>query len=105
MELSPKQLQLGKFWRKYLRLTRSGVPTLRGLEIILKEEPSPEFRGIVQSLHDELEDGSLLSEAMEKFPEDFSLSAIEMIRTAEKEGHWDLVVQELADGYLEGTFE
>ena len=105
MEITPKQLQHGRFWKKYLRLTRAGVPALRGLEIIANEDSSPSFRAVVQSLRDELEAGFLLSEAMEKFPLEFSLSALEMIRTAEKEGHWDIVIEELAEGYLEGTFE
>ena len=105
MDLTPKQLQLGKFWRKYLRLTRSGVSSLRALEVIIEEESTDEFRAVIQSLHDESEAGFLMSEAMAKFPDDFSPSVLEMIRTAEKEGHWDIVVEELSSGLLEGTFD
>ena len=105
MDVTPEQIQLGRFWKKYLRLTRAGVGTLRAFEVIIDEEKAPEFRAIIASLHTELEAGFLLSEAMAKFPERFSLSALELIKTAEKEGHWDLVIEELAEGLLDGTFD
>ena len=105
MDVTPKQLQLGRFWKKYLRLTRAGVPALRAFEVIIEEETAPEFRGVVASVHHEIETGFLLSEALAKFPDVFSLSSRVMIRTAEKDGHWDIVIEELADGLLEGTFD
>ncbi len=105
MDVSPEQIQLGRFWMKYLRLTRAGVGTLRAFEVIIDEEKSPDFKGVIASLHTELEAGFLLSEALAKFPDRFSLSVSELIKTAEKEGHWDLVIQELAEGMLDGTFD
>ena len=105
MDVSGEQIQRGRFWKKYLRLTRAGVGTLRALEVIIEEEKAPEFREVIHSLHQDLEAGALFSEALEKFPERFSLSARILIRTAEKEGNWDLVIEELADGLLDGTFD
>jgi len=98
-------LQQGRFWRKYLRLSRAGVPTLRVLEIIRDEETSPAFQEIVGYLHDRMSNGYPLSEAMRDQMREFSLSACELIRIAEKEGRWDLVLEELAEGLLEGTFD
>ena len=103
-ELTPRQLRQGRFWRKYLRLSRAGVPTLRALEIIREEETSA-FQEIVGYLHDRMSKGHPLSEAMKDRTREFSLSACELIRTAEKEGRWDLVLEELAEGLLEGTFD
>jgi type IV pilus assembly protein PilC len=105
MDITPKQLQLGRFWKKYLRLTRAGVPTLGALEIIAGEESSTEFQSVIQAMHSALADGNLLSEVMVAHPSFFSLSSLEMVRTAEKGGQWDIVVEELADGYLDGTFD
>jgi len=102
---TPRQLQQGRFWRKYLRLSRAGVSTLRALEIIHEEETSPAFREIVGYLHDRMSNGHLLSEAMSDHIREFSLSTCELIRTAEKEGRWDLVLEELAEGLLDGTFD
>lgn len=105
MDVTPRQLQLGRFWKKYLRLTRSGVPALLALEVIIEEEPGAEFRAVIERLRQDVETGVPLSEALAQFPEHFSRSARVMIRTAEKQGHWDLVIEELADGLLEGTLE
>jgi type II secretory pathway component PulF len=105
MEVSPRQLQLGRFWKKYLRLTRAGVPALVAFDVIVEEEPGPEFRAVIESLGQDVEKGWPLSEALAKFPAQFSRSTLVLIRTAEKQGHWDLVLEELANGLLEGTFE
>lgn len=104
-ECSEQQTRLGRFWKKYLRLTRAGVGTLRALEIIGEESSDSDWRVVVASLHDALAEGNPISETMERFPRVFSRASREMIRTAEKEGHWDLVLEELSEGYLEGTFE
>ena len=104
MEITPRQQQQGRFWKKYLRLTRAGVTTLRAFEILYEEEPEETFREVIARLQAGIQEGLLLSEAMSGLGDVFSLSAIEMIRTAEKGGQWDLAVEELADGLLEGTF-
>lgn len=105
MNISDRQQQLGRFWKKYLRLTRAGVGVVRSLEVIQAEEPSPELSAVIGSLRQHLEDGCLLSEGLRMFPEYFSPAAVEMILTAERNGEWDLVVEELAEGLLEGTFD
>ena len=105
MELTPRQQQQGRFWKKYLRLSRAGVTTLRALEILHEEEADEPFRAIIARLQAGLEEGVLLSEAMAAMGSVFSLSSVELIRTAEKGGHWDLAVEELAEGLLEGTFD
>jgi type II secretory pathway component PulF len=105
MELTPRQQLQGRFWKKYLRLTRAGVPALHALEILHDEEQDPAFRQVIARIQAGLQEGLLLSEAMAGTGDVFSLSSREMIRTAEKGGQWDLVLEELADGLLEGTFD
>jgi type IV pilus assembly protein PilC len=105
MDVSERQLLLGRFWMKYLRLTRAGVGTLRSLEVIQEEEPTPAFHAVIGALREQILEGSLLSEGMARHPEFFSLAARELIHTAEHNGQWDLVVEELAKGLLEGTFD
>lgn len=104
-DLTPRQRQQGRFWKKYLRLTRAGVTTLRALDIIVEEEPDETFREVLGYLHDRMQEGYPLSESMADRSEHFSLSVRELVRTAEKEGNWDLVLDELAGGLLEGTFD
>lgn len=104
MDVSEQQQRHGRFWKKYLRLTRAGVGTLRALEVIQAEESDDDFRTLIGSLLQTLTEGQVLSHALGQHPEVFSLTVREMILTAERNGHWDLVIEELADGLLEGTF-
>ncbi|MBN1676785.1 MAG: type II secretion system F family protein [Kiritimatiellae bacterium] len=105
MEPSERQARLARFWKKYLRLTRAGVPVLQTLVVMGEEERDPDFAQVLKTLHKELQEGHRLSEALGRFPDRFSLSTIELVRTAERRGAWDEILTELSDGLLEGTFE
>jgi type IV pilus assembly protein PilC len=105
MEISEKQARLTKFWKKFLRLTRGRVTVLRALEMIVLEEKDATFRDSVKDIRTCIEGGSTMSQAMQKHPDDFSPSIVELIRTAEKTGAWDEILQEIVDGLQDGTFE
>ncbi len=105
MNATDKQARQGKFWRKYLRLTRAGVTVLRTLELARDEETDEEFAAVLTDLLGQVEKGAAVSVALEKAPSYFTPSVIEMVRTAEKRGAWDEVIAELSDGLLEGTFD
>jgi type II secretory pathway component PulF len=100
-----KRVRHEKFWRKYLRLTRAGIMVLRALDIVGQEERDDAFRKVIGDIHARVERGVPLSKAILEHQPEFSLSEIEMIRTAEKRGAWDEVLEELADGLRDGTFE
>ena len=105
MNVSEKQIRQGRFWRKFLRLTRAGVPVIRTLEVVGQEEENERFAKVIRALLEDVENGTALAAALTKFPSEFSPSVVEMIKTAEKRGAWDEVVEELSEGLLEGTFE
>jgi type IV pilus assembly protein PilC len=94
-----------KFWKKFLRLTRGRVNVLRALKVICLEEKDPAFKDAVASIHADLDKGIPLSDAISKFPAEFSPSIIELVKTAEKTGAWDEILQEIADGLADGTFD
>jgi type II secretory pathway component PulF len=94
-----------RFWRKLLRLTRGRVPLLRALDVISEEETDSAFRRCIQSIRSAMEKGSTLSETMRGMPAEFSLSVVELAKTAEKTGDWDEIFQEIADGIQDGTFD
>ncbi len=91
-------------WRKFMRLTRGRIPTLRALEVILLEEKDPEISAFFSTLSKEMNDGSTMSEAVEKHGKLVSPSVLELLRYAEKTGAWDEILLEIADGLEEGTF-
>lgn len=105
MQATEKQLLQARFWRKLLRLTRGRVTILRALEIIAAEEQAPDFRPTVLAVRQALESGRTLSEALGDRPEVFSQSVRELVRTAEKTGAWEEILQEIADGLQDGTFD
>lgn len=105
MEASAKQVAQSRFWRKFLRLTRGRVRVIRALEVLAGEEKDPEFKAVADALHKDLEEGRSLSEAMARHESVFSPSVLELVKTAEKCGAWDEILQEIADGLADGTFD
>lgn len=92
------------FWRKYMRLTRAGIPVLRALDICRAEETDASRREDIAALLEHVEAGDSVAEAIDRRPEVFSRSVRELVRAAERRGAWDEVLPEIADGLDEGTF-
>lgn len=105
MQVSDTQLRHARFWRKFMRLCRGRVAVLRALEIIAMEETDAAWKGVVSEIHDRMEKGAVLSEALAEHQSVFSLSVREMVRTAEKCGAWDEIMMEIAQGLEEGSFD
>jgi type IV pilus assembly protein PilC len=104
MKISARQRAQALFWRKFMRLTRGRVGILRALEVIAEEEKESAFRAVVDSIRTSLDGGSTLSEAIGACAGEFSPAVRELVKTAEKTGAWDEILQEIADGLAEGTF-
>ena len=105
METPAKQQRHARFWKKFLRLTRGRVPVLRTLHISALEAHDEEFQAVLSTVHKDVEEGATLSEAIARHPEEFSLSIVELVKTAEGSGAWDEILDEIADGLAEGTFD
>ncbi|OGV70261.1 MAG: hypothetical protein A2283_00375 [Lentisphaerae bacterium RIFOXYA12_FULL_48_11] len=105
MNLPDKQQRNARFWRKFLRLTRGRVPVLRTLEVVAGEENDAAFRAVISSIKEAMEQGTSMSQALRKYPSEFSASVIELVGMAEKSGAWDEILREIVDGLSEGTFE
>ena len=104
MTVSEEQIHRARFWKKLLRLTRGRVTLLRALEVILTEETDPGFKDTLAAIRRDLEEGTDLSQALGKHGDTFSPCVRELIRTAERCGAWDEILQEIADGLSEGSF-
>ena len=92
------------FWKRFLRLTRGRISTLHAMEIIRDEESDTSLKQTISSVIKTIEQGSSLSEALAKHPSEFSPFVAELIKSAEKSGAWDEILQEIANGLEEGTF-
>ncbi len=103
--LTVKQVQQARFWRKYMRLARAGVPVLRALQVIAEEEEDELFLRIIHSLRESMINGEALHECLGRHKPIFGPTTIELIRTAEIRGEWDEILVELTEGLWEGTFQ
>ncbi len=92
--VKPKELAV--FTRQLSTLLRAGMPLLRGLEVLARQERNLAFRRVMASLVEAIKSGGTLSEAMAHHPRVFDRLYLNMIRAAEAGGVLDVVLDRLA---------
>jgi type IV pilus assembly protein PilC len=91
-----KQEALTVFTRQLATLLQAGLPLLRALEILQKQEKTANMRAIVANLCENVQSGNNLSEAMTQHPKAFDRLYVNMIRAGEAGGVLDRVLDRLA---------
>lgn len=81
-------------------MVEAGLPLLRCLQSFSKEIEDRHFRGIVENVSSEVEEGSTLHDALAKHPRAFSSLFVNMVRAGEISGRLDQALSQLTD-YLE----
>ncbi len=74
------------FARDLAIMIKAGLSLSRALSIFLKQTQNPKFREVLRSLIDDINKGTPLSDAMEKFPKIFEPVFISMVRAGEESG-------------------
>lgn len=92
--VQPKELAV--FTRQLATLLRAGMPLLRGLEVLARQERNRGFQRIIGSLAEVIKSGGTLSEAMAAHPRVFDRLCLNMIRAGEAGGVLDVVLDRLA---------
>lgn len=92
--------ELSEFARKTATLMESGVPLLRGLHIIMRQEQNRKLAKAIQGMGDAIEGGSTFSEALAMYPRIFNKTFINMAKAGEAGGVLDITMSRLAD-YLD----
>jgi len=82
--------------RQLATLIVAGLPLLRALELITKQERNPAFKVILANIADSVSQGNNLSEAMQAHPKVFDKLFVNMIRAGEAGGVLDKVLDRLA---------
>jgi type IV pilus assembly protein PilC len=82
--------------RQLATLIVAGLPLLRALELITKQERNPAFKVILADIADSVSQGNNLSEAMQAHPKVFDKLFVNMIRAGEAGGVLDKVLDRLA---------
>jgi len=93
--VKPKTLMI--FTRQLATLIDSGLPLLRGLTVLAKQEPDPVMRKTVGKLGDTVTGGSTFSDALSQHPRIFNKLYVNMVKAGELGGVMELVLVRLAD--------
>ncbi len=101
MELSEKSFNMDKinaflsrvdlrekivFARNLATMIQAGLPLSRALAIFLKQTQNPKFRQVLNSLIDDINKGTALSDAMDKYPKIFEAVFVSMVKAGEESG-------------------
>lgn len=93
--VKPKTLMI--FTRQLATLIDSGLPLLRGLTVLGKQEPDVVMRKTVGKLGDTVQGGSTFSDALSQHPKIFNKLYVNMVKAGELGGVMELVLVRLAD--------
>ncbi len=93
--IKPKVLMI--FTRQLATLIDSGLPLLRGLTVLAKQEPNPVLKGTIGALADSVQSGSTFSEALAQHPKIFNKLYVNMVKAGELGGVLEVVLVRLAE--------
>lgn len=97
-KIKPKVLMI--FTRQLATLIDSGLPLLRGLTVLGKQEPNPVLKSTVNSLADSVQTGATFSESLSQHPKIFNKLYVNMVKAGELGGVLEVVLTRLAE-YME----
>ena len=84
------------FTRQLARLVDSGLPLLRGLRLLQRQQNNPALRGVVNDLAVSIEGGATFSEALGQHPKVFNHLFVNMVKAGELGGVLEIVLGRLA---------
>src|SRR5204862_7982727 len=93
--IKPKILMI--FTRQLATLIDSGLPLLRGLTVLAKQEKDLVLKSTINQLADAVQGGSTFSESLAQHPKIFNKLYINMVKAGELGGVLELVLNRLAE--------
>ncbi len=85
------------FTRQLSTLIDSGLPLLRGLSVLAKQEQDPVLKRTLETLADSVQTGSTFSESLAQHPKTFNKLYINMVKAGELGGVLELSLTRLAE--------
>ena len=85
------------FTRQLATLIDSGLPLLRGLTVLGRQEPNPIMKRTVTTLADSVQTGSTFSESLQQFPKIFNKLYVNMVKAGELGGVLEIALNRLAE--------
>ncbi|MBG7607935.1 MAG: type II secretion system F family protein [Verrucomicrobia bacterium] len=93
--VKPKILMI--FTRQLATLIDAGLPLLRSLTVLGKQEPNPALKSTIGSLADSVQGGSTFSESLAQHPKMFNKLYVNMVKAGELGGVLEVVLNRLAE--------
>ncbi len=97
MEPRVKAKQLMIFTRQLATLIDAGLPLLRGLRVIERQEKHPRLKRAAAEMGDSIQSGSTFAEALAQHPKVFNRLYVNMAKAGELGGVLDVVLLRLAE--------
>ncbi|MDQ3197728.1 MAG: type II secretion system F family protein [Verrucomicrobiota bacterium] len=85
------------FTRQLATLIDAGLPLLRGLNVLSKQERDPVLKSTIDQLADSVQGGSTFSESLGQHPKIFNKLYVNMVKAGELGGVLELVLSRLAE--------
>jgi type IV pilus assembly protein PilC len=87
---------LAVFTRQLSTLLQAGLPLLRSLEVMIRQEKNLRFKEVVTGLADAVRSGNNLSDGLQRYPKVFDRLFVNMVKAGEAGGVLDVVLSRLA---------
>jgi type IV pilus assembly protein PilC len=92
-----KSKVLTTFTRQLATLVQAGLPLLRGLRVLQKQEKNPNLKRILGELSVSIEGGSTFSESLAQHPKVFNRLFVNMVKAGEIGGVLEVVLKRLSE--------
>ncbi|MEI6166102.1 MAG: type II secretion system F family protein [bacterium] len=92
-----KEKQIMIFTRQLATLVDAGLPLLRCLHVLQKQEKNPQFRDALAGMAESVEGGSTFAESMSQFPKVFTPFFVNMVKAGETSGALQTILVRLAE--------
>lgn len=87
---------LSTFYSQLADLLRAGVPVLRSLDVLARQNSDPLLSEILRDVHSDVSGGETLADAMLKHPNAFNELSIAMVRAGEQGGFLEDVLMRIS---------
>ena len=93
----PTNEDISVFTRQMSTLIQAGLPLLRSLEVMIKQqEKKPKFKTMLETVAEKVSSGGTLSDGLAMYPKTFDKLYVNMVKAGEAGGVLDLVLTRLA---------
>jgi len=93
----PSSEDISVFTRQMSTLVQAGLPLLRSLEVMIKQqEKKPKFKSMLQNISEKVSSGGNLSDGLALYPKTFDNLFVNMVKAGEAGGVLELVLDRLA---------